>query len=189
MSGSQEYMLRFQAHICVHHPVTTNSTVLVVVGDEKRSQLGTVAGWPPCCLASPCNPPPLSATPSQRAHPVRGFTPHQTCMTPTFVPPVPTSQSSPDLSASNCTLAVGRHLIRARKDSWLSPYDLSSPHCPHLHTWPLQHHCFSAQTLTVSLYSSLPLKRDMFSGVIICQRPINQQVLSTRSPRHLNPSA
>lgn len=58
MSGSQEYILRFQAHICVHRPVTTNSTILVVVGDEKRSQLGTVAGWPPCCLASPCNPPP-----------------------------------------------------------------------------------------------------------------------------------
>ena len=159
------------------------------MGDEKRSRLGAVAGRPPRCLASPCNPPPLSATPSQRAHPVLGFTPHQTCLTPTFVPLVPTSQSSPDLSASNCTLAVSGHLVRARKDSWLSPYDLSSPYRPHLHTWPLHHHCFSAQTLTVSLYCSLPLKRDMFSGVIICQWPINRQGLSTQSPKHLNPSA
>ena len=65
---------------------------------------------------------------------------------------------------------------QAQKDSWLSP--TTSLHPIVLTSTPglFHHHCFSAQTLTIGLYSSLPFKWDMFSGMNICQWPISQQV-------------
>ena len=63
--------MRFQAHSHAHRPAMTNSTILVVEGDEKRSWPGAVAGLPPPSRASLRNPSRLSGTPSQGAHPVR----------------------------------------------------------------------------------------------------------------------
>ena len=78
--------MRFQAHSRVHCPAKTNSTILVVEGDEKRRWPGTVAGLPPPGQASLGNPSRLSATPSQGAHPVPPSPPLKCIPCPPIIP-------------------------------------------------------------------------------------------------------
>lgn len=117
--------MRFQAHSRVHCPVMTNSTILVVEGDEKRRWPGAVAGLPPPGQASLGNPSRLSATPLRELILSRLHLPSNAYHAP---------PSSPDLSAPDCILAVRGHLVKPRRipDSRPRPLftPLSSP--PHL---------------------------------------------------------